>query len=237
MSSHSPRTDIAQPKKMCKACFAVLHPDAEICPKCGVRQFHPISKVALLLITFFLGAFGAHKFYVGKNIQGVFYLLFCWSGIPGFIAFIEFLVYIFTDEKHLRSRYSDAHGGAAVAVVAGVAGAFIMVAIIGILAAIAIPQFVVYRERAACSIVESEAQLVSIAVSQYFLDESHKSAPSMTELTEMIDYVPNEQVDIRVSGDSEGFTVTARDMSERCPNGQVYILNEPSDQGRDGWQQ
>lgn len=36
-----------------------------------------------------LGIFGAHRFYLKKNISGVFYLLFSWSLIPGFLAIAD----------------------------------------------------------------------------------------------------------------------------------------------------
>ncbi|GBU10532.1 hypothetical protein AwErysi_01480 [Erysipelotrichaceae bacterium] len=45
-----------------------------------------VNKWVYLLITFFLGVFGGHKFYAGKTFVGVLYLLFCWTGVPGFFA-------------------------------------------------------------------------------------------------------------------------------------------------------
>ena len=35
-----------------------------------------------------LGGFGAHKFYLGKILWGIIYLLFCWTGIPTIISLI-----------------------------------------------------------------------------------------------------------------------------------------------------
>lgn len=54
-----------------------------------------VNKVIYLLITFFLGAFGIHKFYAGKNGMGTLYFLFCWTGIPAILAFIDFIVGLF----------------------------------------------------------------------------------------------------------------------------------------------
>ena len=54
-----------------------------------------VNKVIYLLITFFLGAFGIHKFYAGKNGMGMLYFLFCWTGIPAFLALIDFIVGLF----------------------------------------------------------------------------------------------------------------------------------------------
>ena len=66
-------------EKYCESCGEVIKIKAEICPKCGVRvkKQKSLSKTALLLITFFLGGIGGHKFYLGKTGQGIFYLLFC----------------------------------------------------------------------------------------------------------------------------------------------------------------
>lgn len=51
-----------------------------------------VNKIGYALLAFFLGGFGAHKFYAGKVGLGILYLLFCWTFIPGIIAFIEFIV-------------------------------------------------------------------------------------------------------------------------------------------------
>ncbi len=66
----------------------------------------PINKIVLMLLTFFLGALGVHKFYLGKYFQGVLYLLFCWTAIPALIALIEFILYALTSEEEINNRYS-----------------------------------------------------------------------------------------------------------------------------------
>lgn len=42
-------------------------------------QFEMVRKDAVIavLLAFFLGSFGAHHFYLGRNGLGVLYLLFC----------------------------------------------------------------------------------------------------------------------------------------------------------------
>ena len=55
---------------------------------------HKVNKLAYVLLTFFLGGIGIHKFYSGHIFLGILYLLFCWTGIPSLIAFIEFIIAI-----------------------------------------------------------------------------------------------------------------------------------------------
>ena len=40
------------------------------------------NKTVAILLAFFLGGIGVHKFYLGNAMLGVVYLLLCWTGIP-----------------------------------------------------------------------------------------------------------------------------------------------------------
>jgi len=155
-------------EKFCSECGEIIKIKAEICPKCGVRQknIEGVSKIALLLLTFFLGGFGAHKFYLGKNWQGFFYLIFCWTWIPGLIALIEFIIYAFTSSDVLQEKYTvKGNAGVIIAIVVGGVG---MMALIGIVAAVAIPQFMAYKNRAYQMATKSELQILATAEKIYF---------------------------------------------------------------------
>lgn len=72
----------------------------------AVPSAPPLNKVALLLVTFFLGGVGGHKFYLRKYLQGIIYLLFFWTAIPSLVAFVEFIIYAFKSEAELQQAYS-----------------------------------------------------------------------------------------------------------------------------------
>ncbi|MGT2747116.1 TM2 domain-containing protein [Streptococcus penaeicida] len=64
-----------------------------------------VNKVIYVLLALFLGEFGLHKFYAGKNGKGILYLIFCWTLIPGFIGVVEGIMAILTpadDEGNIR---------------------------------------------------------------------------------------------------------------------------------------
>jgi TM2 domain-containing membrane protein YozV len=41
------------------------------------------------LFALLLGGLGLHRFYLGETGWGILYLLFCWTGIPTLLGFIE----------------------------------------------------------------------------------------------------------------------------------------------------
>ena len=95
----------------------------------------------------------------------------------------------------------------------------IVIAIIGILAAIAIPNFIAYRNKAFCSAAESDANNMAAAVADYFAIPSHIATPLLAEL--------NNGAGYRFSGTNTGnvvgpnpntlITITVTDVSGRCP--------------------
>jgi predicted Zn finger-like uncharacterized protein len=135
--------DPTSDSKYCSSCGSKLYSQAKSCPRCGERiapPAHALNKVALLLITFFLGGLGGHRIYQRKYLLGALYFLFFWTYIPAIVAFVEFIIYATKSEFELQKKYPETSRGAAVfAVVIPLVG----MAVLGILAAIAIPQFVV----------------------------------------------------------------------------------------------
>jgi TM2 domain-containing membrane protein YozV len=89
----------------CSSCGAIIKKEAEICPKCGVRQKQQNSEVSdewwtLFLLSIFLGEFGVDRFYVGKTGTGILKLITLGGfGIWWLIDWIMILSGKFTDKN------------------------------------------------------------------------------------------------------------------------------------------
>ena len=101
--------------QVCKNCGKALPEGAVTCPACGAaasetaksgEQQTPVivnvntapagkikSKWAAVVLCFFLGVFGAHKFYEGKVGMGILYLLT--AGLFGIGAIVDFFILLF----------------------------------------------------------------------------------------------------------------------------------------------
>ncbi len=101
----------AQPQALnafCHACGASIDPRAELCTKCGVRQRPATSernRISAAILAFFLGGLGAHKFYLGKPVLGLVYLLFCWTFIPAIVALIEGITYLSISDQEFAAKH------------------------------------------------------------------------------------------------------------------------------------
>lgn len=71
----------------------------------GINPAWPIkSKVVAGILGILLGGLGIHKFYLGKVGLGIVYILFCWTGIPEIIGFIEGIVYLCSDDHNFQVK-------------------------------------------------------------------------------------------------------------------------------------
>ena len=64
------------------------------------------NKLAAALLAIFLGGLGIHKFYLRKVGMGILYLIFCWTGIPAIIGFIEGIYYLCISDQTLNDKYN-----------------------------------------------------------------------------------------------------------------------------------
>lgn len=51
-----------------------------------------VSKGLYLALAIFLGGLGIHKFYAGKWIQGLLYLVFMWTYVPVALSLIDVVI-------------------------------------------------------------------------------------------------------------------------------------------------
>jgi TM2 domain-containing membrane protein YozV/Tfp pilus assembly major pilin PilA len=140
---HAPVAALEAEHTQCEACGSSIPAVAPICPACGAAQRKRVSKPKLLLLTFFLGGVGAHKFYLGQWVQGLLYALFCWTLIPAVVALLELIIYACSGSARLNRLYS-VHAPAWIA--AGGSALYFLV-LIGLLAAITIPAYQDYNRR------------------------------------------------------------------------------------------
>ncbi len=105
----------------------------------------------------------------------------------------------------------------------------IVIAIIGILSAIAIPNFIAYRNKSFCSQAESDAQSIAGAVADYFSIPSHVDTPSLGVLAVTLSGTNSGTV---VTGGDPNtvITITVTDGSTRCPDD----YQNAADSGWDG---
>jgi type II secretory pathway pseudopilin PulG len=93
----------------------------------------------------------------------------------------------------------------------------IVIAIIGILAAIAIPNFIAYRDKAFCSAAENDARSVGAALADYFAIPSHIATPEGDPVTELGIQLSGSNT-ANVSGNVNAITIVVTDGSGRCPD-------------------
>lgn len=62
-------------------------------------------RVIAALLAVFLGGLGFHKFYLGQWVQGLLYLIFCWTGIPTILGWIEAVLYLLKTDYQFNMEY------------------------------------------------------------------------------------------------------------------------------------
>lgn len=165
----------------CRGCGKEIHESAPICPHCGAPQTvaapAPAAKLknqtVAALLSAFLGGFGAQRFYLGPVWLAIIYLLLCWTGIPGLIAIVDTLIIVFSSQETWARKYNNgvitppAHLAVKILVLA-----FPVIAMVGILAAIAIPQYAEYTARAKVSSVETALRTVQTSLTDHMVSSS-----------------------------------------------------------------
>lgn len=93
----------------------------------------------------------------------------------------------------------------------------IVIAIIGILAAIAIPNFIAYRNKSFCSGAESDANAVLAAVADYFAIPSNQTITAANLVLAGVGAQLSNKNTWVLNGNAEPIEVVVTDASGRCP--------------------
>ena len=100
----------------------------------------------------------------------------------------------------------------------------IVIAIIGVLAAIAIPNFIAYRDKAYCTAAEKDAGSIAAAVADYFSVPTRVTAPLMTDLGLTLSTSTNGDNTATITETANGIEILVTDVSTRCPTGPSYRM-------------
>ena len=92
----------------------------------------------------------------------------------------------------------------------------IVIAIIGILAAIAIPNFIAYRNKAYCSAAESDANATAAALADYFAIPTNTTYPGADPESDLGITLSQSNTGT-ISGPTSSITITITDGSGNCP--------------------
>jgi TM2 domain-containing membrane protein YozV len=62
------------------------------------------------ILAILLGGVGIHKFYLGRGLQGLIYLLFCWTFLPAILGVVEGIIYLTMSEQAFHAKYNPGYG-------------------------------------------------------------------------------------------------------------------------------
>ena len=65
------------------------------------------SKSTTIVLAFFLGTIGIHRFYLGQYWKGIFSVLFCWTFIPTIISIIDCVVFSLMTTEKFDDKYNN----------------------------------------------------------------------------------------------------------------------------------
>ena len=64
------------------------------------------NKLTAWLLAILWWTLGFHKFYLGKWVQGIIYLLLCATGIPTILWILEWIIYLGNTKEHFDINYN-----------------------------------------------------------------------------------------------------------------------------------
>ena len=114
----------------------------------------------------------------------------------------------------------------------------IVIAIIGVLAAIAIPNFISYRNKSYCNSAESDANNTAAAIADYFAIPENTTLTTVTNASSYMGFrLTNKggQNSVSISGSADGsIRIVISEAAQRCPSD--YTTKSANSSGKDRWQ-
>lgn len=221
----------------CRKCGKELQTAALICPACNAPQKPGRYKdrTTAALLAFFFGGLGVHRFYLGQW-WGIFYLVFCWTLIPGLVALVEFIVFLCRDSAKWDQQYNEGvdpsqSNNTVIWLILGAIVLFFGVAIIGILAAIAIPAYQDYTMRAQTITSYDTARRAAIAVDEYYT--KNEALPADLKASGFNEVLPKgvERIDL----DQDNGTLTVRYSSPALQDKTLSLSPSRDEQNKIVW--
>ena len=65
------------------------------------------NKTTAAMLALFLGGLGMHRFYLGKWVTGLLYLIFCWTFAPAIFSFFEAIFLFMKSEEAFNAEYNQ----------------------------------------------------------------------------------------------------------------------------------
>jgi TM2 domain-containing membrane protein YozV/RNA polymerase subunit RPABC4/transcription elongation factor Spt4 len=101
---------VTSDQKFCGKCGVVMHESAAACPQCGAQQATSLqstkSRTTAIAFALLLGGIGGHHFYLGNNVRGFLYLIFCFTFVPAGIAMIEAIIWLCNSDAAFAAKYA-----------------------------------------------------------------------------------------------------------------------------------
>lgn len=73
------------------------------------------DRTTTIVLALLLGGLGIHRFYLGKPLVGLIYLLFCWTFIPMVIGWVDAIAFAVMAEEKFNAKYNQPLHGQATA--------------------------------------------------------------------------------------------------------------------------
>ncbi len=209
----------------CVKCGAVIRVGQTKCSICftPVSEFVSKSKITAGLLAFFVGGLGVHRLYLGQW-WGIIYLLFWGTLIPSIVSLIESIVFFSTSQASWDAKYGKVQKSSGVMAAVFVVAIVFFIAITGILAAIALPAYQDYTNRAKIQSAMPQVNETREKVGDFILRT--KSYPNDNILVGLPDDIQSDVIESITLKENAELEVAYRIASLKDDNTIVWVPTE-----------